>query len=118
MKRFSLFGAVLATAIALAQAPDNTKVNKRDDAKHSVTADQQSNKKADLDLARKIRREVTKSDSMSTYAKNAKIITSDGMVILRGPVKSAEEKDAIEMIAKRHAGDTKVTNHLEIAPAK
>jgi len=109
---------VLAIASALAQAPDNTKVNKRDDVKHPVTADQQSNNKADVDLVRKIRREITNDKTMSTYARNVKVITRDGMATLRGPVKSEQEKQAIEAIAKRVAGDGKVDNQLEIAPAK
>lgn len=110
--------ALLAITSALAQAPDNTKVNKRDDVKNPVTADQQSNNKADLDLVRNIRREITKEKNLSTYAKNVKIITRDGMTTLRGPVKSDEEKQAIEAIAKRIAGDGKVESHLEIAPPK
>lgn len=109
---------VLAMASALAQPPDNTKINKRDDVKNPVTADQQSNNKADLDLVKRIRREITNDKTMSTYAKNVKVITRDGMTTLRGPVKSEEEKQAIEAIAKRVAGDGKVANHLEIAPPK
>jgi hypothetical protein len=118
MKTPLILAAILATALALAQAPDNTKINKRDDAKTAVTADQQSNKKADLELVRAIRREVTRDKTMSTYAKNVKIITRDGITTLRGPVKSENEKTAIEAIAKRMAGDTKVESHLEIAPAQ
>lgn len=118
MKLFSLFVANLITAIAFAQPPDNTKINKRDTAAEVVTAGMQSNKKEDLDLVRKIRRGVTDDKSMSTYARNVKIITRDGVATLRGPVKSAEEKMAIETIAKRLAGDTKVESLLEIAPAK
>ena len=118
MKRLFLSVAILTTAIAMAQPPDNSKINKRDTAANAVTAGQQSNKKEDLELARKIRNEVTANKTMSTYAKNVKIITRDGQATLRGPVNSVEEKQAIEMIAKRLAGDTKVHNHLEIAPSK
>jgi hyperosmotically inducible periplasmic protein len=110
--------ALLAITSALAQAPDNTKINKRDDVKHPVTADQQSNAKADLDLVRQIRKEISQEKNFSTYAKNVKVITRDGMATLRGPVKSDEEKQAIEAIAKRIAGDGKVESHLEIAPPK
>jgi len=118
MKRLFLSVAILTTAIALAQPPDNSKINKRDTAEGALTAGRQSNKKADLELARKIRQEVTDNKTMSTYAKNVKIITRDGQATLRGPVNSTEEKQAIEMIAKRLAGDSKVHNLLEIAPPK
>jgi hyperosmotically inducible protein len=109
---------VLVVSGSFAQAPDNSKINKRDDNKAAVTPEEQSNKKEDIELTRKIRRELTKSETLSTYAKNVKIITSGGMTTLRGPVKSQQEKDAVEAIAKRLAGDGKVTSHLEIAPEK
>ena len=102
----------------MAQAPDNTKVNKRDDMKDAVTSGTQSNTKADLALTRNIRREITKNKAMSTYAKNIKIISRDGAVTLRGPVKTQDEKQSIESIAKKVAGDSKVDSQLEIAPAK
>jgi osmotically-inducible protein OsmY len=102
----------------MAQPPDNTKVNKRDDVKDAVTPGTQSNAKGDLELTRNIRREITKNKEMSTYAKNIKIISRDGAVTLQGPVKSEEEKQGIETIAKKAAGDSKVDNQLELAPAK
>ena len=110
--------AILTVSGAMAQPPDNTKVNKRDDGKGAVTAETQSNAKEDLALTRSIRREVTQNKSLSTYARNIKIISRDGAVTLRGPVKTQEEKDALEAIAKKVAGDSKVDNQLEIAPAK
>jgi hyperosmotically inducible periplasmic protein len=118
MTRFFHVTAVLTMATAMAQAPDNSKVNKRDDVKDAVTAGTQSNSKADLDLTRNIRREVTQNKTMSTYARNIKIISRDGAVTLRGPVKSDDEKLAIETIAKKIAGDSKVDSQLEIAPSK
>ena len=48
------------------------------------------------------------------YAHNVKIITQDGMVTLKGPVHSEEEKQAIETKAKQVAGDGKVSNQLEV----
>ena len=118
MKQLCLYAAILITATAFAQPPDNTKINKRDNATGAVTAGTQSNKKEDLDLVRKIRRGVTEDKSMSIYARNVKIMTRDGVATLRGPVRSADEKMAIEKIAKRLAGETKVDSHLEIAPPK
>jgi osmotically-inducible protein OsmY len=44
-----------------------------------------------------------------------KIITNDGKVTLRGPVKSEEEKKAVESKAKQVAGVKNVENQLEIA---
>jgi len=70
--------------------------------------------------ARPIERLVKTSDrqlprTFSTNAKNVKIITNEGTVTLRGPVKSDKEKAEIEAKAKRVAGVKKVDNQLEIA---
>lgn len=118
MKNLSVVTALLAGAMAFAQVPDNSKINKRDATEQAVTPDKQSDSKADMDLLQKIRREITKSETLSTYAKNVKIVTRDGVVHLRGPVKTAEEKQAIETIAKRLAGDANVQSHLEVVPEK
>jgi len=109
---------LLAVGLSTAQEPDNSKKNERDRSDATLTAGKQSNDKKDLQLLRDIRRDVTKSDNFSTYAKNVKIITLNGRVILRGPVKTQDEKAAIEAIAKRYAGDSSVDSYLEIAPAK
>jgi hyperosmotically inducible protein len=109
---------IVAVGLCSAQEPDNSKKNERDKADATLTAGNQSNDKKDLQLLRNIRRDITKSDTFSTYAKNVKIVTQNGRVTLRGPVKSEEEKTAIETIAKKYAGDGAVDNQLEIAPAK
>jgi osmotically-inducible protein OsmY len=51
---------------------------------------------------------------MSVNAKNVKIITVDGRVTLRGPVKTAEEKRLIGEIADRIARSENVDNQLEV----
>ena len=61
-------------AVAQQTAPDNTKVNKADQAKGGVTADQQSESAADRDLAKRIRQSVVGDKSLSTYAHNVKIV--------------------------------------------
>lgn len=118
MKWIHYTAPVLCLAVAMAQPPDNSKVNKRDAEKGAVTSETQSNKKADLDLTRNIRRGITGDKEMSTYAKNIKIVSRDGAVTLRGPVKSTEEKQRIDSIAKKVAGAAKVDNQLEITPNK
>ena len=75
---------------------DNTKVNKRDESKQQPTADQQKENSSDREITRKIRRSIVKDKSLSTYAHNIKIITQGGAVTLKGPVRTAEEKKAVE----------------------
>jgi osmotically-inducible protein OsmY len=77
-------------------APDNTKVNTRDRDKNEMTADQQKEKRSDRELARQVRRALVKDKSLSTYAHNVKVIARDGAVTLKGPVRSEEEKQAVE----------------------
>ena len=110
--------AVTATAATAQTPPDNTKVNERDRAEGAVTADQQKETAADRELARKIRRALTKDDTLSTYAHNVKIIAIAGEVTLKGPVRSEEEKKTVEAKAVEIAGKDKVKNLLSIAPAK
>ena len=47
-------------------------------------------------------------------AQNVKIVTSNGNVTLRGPVKTEREKEAIEAKAKQVVGVHSVTNLLEV----
>jgi hyperosmotically inducible protein len=99
-------------------APDNSKTNKRDRDKAVPTADQQKMNPTDRELTRKIRAAIHQDKSLSTYAHNIKIVTQDGRVTLRGPVRSDEEKTAIESKATEAAGVGNVTNELEVAPPK
>ena len=96
-------------------APDNTKQNKN---QTNPSADQQKMNPADRELTRKIRKAIHEDSSLSTYAHNIKIISQDGKVTLRGPVRSDEEKANIEAKAVAAAGQGNVTNELQVAPPK
>jgi hyperosmotically inducible protein len=97
---------------------DNTRVNKRDRSGEQVTADQQKQNSSDIELTRKIRSSISKDKSLSTYAHNVKVITQDGIVTLKGPVRSEEESKVIESKAAEVAGASNVKNQLDIAPEK
>src|SRR5580658_4964666 len=73
--------------------PDNTKQNKD---QSNPTADQQKMNPADRAITQKIRRALHDDSALSVYAHNIKIITQDGKVTLRGPVRSEDEKASIE----------------------
>ena len=77
-------------------AADNTKNNKGDQSSGAMTADKQKMNPADRDLTKKIRAALHSDSSLSTYAHNIKIISEDGKVTLKGPVRSEDEKSAIE----------------------
>jgi|SRR5450755_4783040 hyperosmotically inducible protein len=97
-------------------APDNTKVNQRDRNTSEPTADQQKNAKSDREMTRKIRQALIQDKSLSTYGHNVKIITQNGMVTLKGPVQSEDEKKAVETKATEIAGENNVTSNLDVKP--
>lgn len=112
--------AVLALpALAAAQTPaDNTKVNERDRAKGAVTADQQKESESDRTITQNIRKSLMKDKSLSTYAHNVKIVSINGEVTLKGPVRSDNEKRIVAAKAVAVAGEGRVVNEITIAPAK
>jgi hyperosmotically inducible protein len=124
MKQFAsilvLCGTLLGlSAITMAQdstpvAPDNSGVNVRDRNSDAMTAGQQSNSKADIELTRQIRRAITKDGSLSTMAHNVKIVSANGDVTLRGPVKTARERDVVASKAQAIAGVNNVDNQIEV----
>jgi hypothetical protein len=98
--------------------PDNTKTNQRDKDQSAPTADQQKMNPADREITKKIRMAIHDDKSLSTYAHNIKIITQDGKVTLKGPVRSEDEKSDIGAKAAAVAGDGNVTNQIDVAPSK
>lgn len=96
-------------------APDNTKTNKDQPA---PTADDQKMNATDREITQKIRKSIHQDTSLSTYAHNIKIISQNGKVTLRGPVRSEDDKKNLQAKAVAVAGDGNVTNLLEIAPSK
>ena len=95
--------------------PDNSGRNVRDRDDQNKTTGDQSENEADRTITQNIRRAVTADDSLSTNATNVKIITNNGTVTLRGPVKSEKEKAEIVAKAKQVAGAKSVDNQLEVA---
>ena len=127
--KFSVFrllgGAALASVLlmpvsSLSQQQSSTPSNSSSDNSavnqtQSKTADQQSNATSDRMLTKKIRQALIADKSLSTYGHNVKIITKDGSVTLKGPVKSEEEKQTIAAKAESVVGSPdRVTNQLTV----
>jgi osmotically-inducible protein OsmY len=93
---------------------DNTGKNVRDREERTLTPMDQSNKQEDLDVTANIRKALMDDDTLSTNGRNVKIITRDGVVTLRGPVDSDQERVAIARTAQSVAGVRRVDNQLEI----
>ncbi len=105
-----------ATSAVYAQVqPDNTAVNQRDRSASEPTADQQKINAADQQLSASIRKQIMQDKSLSTYAHNIKIISQNGEVTLKGPVKSEDEKRTILAKARATAGsDQKVHDEISV----
>ena len=114
----AFFASLMATQMLAYQdsqqtPADNTKQNKD---QTPPTADQQKMNPADRAITQKIRKAIHDDNTLSTYAHNIKIITQDGKVTLRGPVRTEDEKAGIEAKAISVAGQDNVTDLLEVAP--
>lgn len=94
---------------------DNAEVNVRDRSDAAKTPLDQNENKADIGITANIRQRVVDT-KMSVNAQNVKIITQDGKVTLRGPVKSEDEKMQVDKIAHDVAGPANVINQLEVQP--
>ncbi len=103
------------TQTTSAAPADNTKTNSRDKSGVTPTPIDQSNAAADLNISAQIRKQLMADDSLSSDAKNVKVITRDGTVVLRGTVKSDAEKANVEAKAVSVAGMNRVDNELDVA---
>ena len=92
---------------------DNTGRNVRDRESGARTPGDQGGSAGDREITAAIRRAIVDDDSLSTNAHNVKIITTDGVVTLRGPVESEKERLAVVAKAQKVAGVKKVDNQLE-----
>jgi len=103
------------TAINLAEssALENTERNVRDQNDATLTPEDQKENESDIKITADIRQALVKDKALSVDAQNAKIITRDGVVTLRGPVKNEAENKKLHDIAKQTPGVVKVDNQLE-----
>jgi len=102
------------SVVAQEASPDNSGKNERDRSGETKTSGDQSNTSEDTKITANVRRAIVKDSSLTMTAKNVKVITAGGVVTLRGPVKSAEEKQKIEELATSAANGAKIDNQLEI----
>jgi osmotically-inducible protein OsmY len=91
-------------------------MNQRDRNPNEPTADQQQNNRSDRDITQQVRKAIEGDKDLSSYAHNVKVITQNGQVTLKGPVRSEQEKQAVEAKAAAVAGDGKVTSELTVKP--
>ncbi len=113
----ALTGCLSVAPIARAQTqdsatkPDNSAQNKNH---QDLNADKQPNAKADRELTASIRKAIIADKGLSTYAHNVKIIARGNTVILKGPVKSDEEKQKVKADALNAAAQAQVVDQLTV----
>lgn len=110
---FTLAGFAAAHAADPVPA-DNSKLNERDRGSESVTPFDQSETKPDIETTAAIRRSIVKEPGLSSLAQNVKIVTRDGRVTLRGPVKDRNEKATVERLAHTAPGVSAIDSQLEV----
>ncbi len=93
---------------------DNTGRNVRDRSDALPTPMDQGGSEMDRTITQQIRKAVMEREGLSMNAQNVKIITTNGVVTLRGPVKSGEEKAVIQAMVERTPGVKGVDNQIEI----
>lgn len=93
---------------------DNTERNIRDRDGNTLTSGDQAENDFDRTITQSIRRALMAEDTLSTNAKNIKIITVNGVVTLRGPVGSIQERELIIGRVNNIQGVSNVDNQLEV----
>lgn len=104
------------TSVEEVRKNDNSRVNERDSKERELSADQQKSNSSDTQITARIRRDIMNQKAFSTYAKNIKIITVDGKVTLKGPVRTQKEQAWILQSARSVVGLSNVVDKIEIAP--
>jgi hyperosmotically inducible periplasmic protein len=103
-----------ASVAARQSQADNTARNVRDRNEAAPTPMDQGGSEADRTITQTIRQIVVDNGTLSTNAKNVKIITQNGIVTLRGPVDTDAEKSFIVSTARGVSGVVNVDDQLEV----
>ena len=98
--------ASTATSIVQRQRDGTDKSDGRDQVRRDL--------KADENAVQLIRRSLSSDKSLPTNGKDIKLIVANDTIILRGSVKSEQEKASIGAMARQYAGVKYVDNQLEI----
>lgn len=98
------------------RAGDSSTQSKNNQAGKGVTATDQSNNPADVDLTARVRRALVDDSSLSVMAENLTVVSKDGVVTVRGAVKSADEVTRVENVVRGVTGVSRVDAHIDVKP--
>lgn len=120
VRNWLLAGCLLSVSMAFANIPtpleaDNTAQNERDRGGSTLTPqDQIKGSPQDINWTRAARQRLVKDRTLSSNAKNIKIITIDEVMTLRGPVKTEAEREKVLAHAKSVSSRLQVIDNLEV----
>ncbi|MGZ3725661.1 MAG: BON domain-containing protein [Pseudobdellovibrio sp.] len=95
--------------LAVEEVTHDTETNRE------LSSQDQGTSEMDIEITQKIRQQITKQNRLSLSAKNINVITKNGIVVLKGPVPTINEKKRIESIAVRVVGKDNVTDEIAIS---
>ncbi|HVY48751.1 MAG TPA: BON domain-containing protein [Minicystis sp.] len=97
---------------------DNTGRNVRERDATELTPKDQGNGAVDLQITKDVRQKLMADDRLSTDAKNVKVITTGGVVTLKGTVKDEAERRAVVAAARSVATTQRVDDQLDVKNEK
>lgn len=112
----ALFSAVIcgtafyASAQEQDAAPDNSAQNKA----QTMTAQNQSTAHSDRATTANVRKAIVADKHLSSYAHNVKVITVNGTVTLKGPVRSDAEKQQVTNDVSQVVTQDKIVDQLTV----
>jgi hyperosmotically inducible protein len=108
--RAVIMGGLLSLTVAAA----DTQAAPLQAAQPAAAQAQQTQATPDAELVAKIRKAITDDKALSAYGQTLKIIASDGLVSLKGSVKTDADKKALGQKADEIAGAKNVMNNLVV----
>lgn len=110
--RAVLAGGLLSLTLAVA----DTQAAPRQAAQAAPAQAQPAQASPDAQLVAKIQKAIGDDKALAGYVQTLKIIANDGLVSLKGSVRTEEDKKALGAKADAIAGEKNVMNNLVIAP--
>jgi osmotically-inducible protein OsmY len=100
---------------AAAAASSDSTLAQRDAFPPPQSVDDERGSDTDRALTRLVRANISKQDALANVAKTVRISASDGVVTLRGTVRTSEERVEMARIAQGSDGVREIDNQLELA---
>ena len=112
-KQNILFAAGLLFALSACDMKQETSKNQEKDNAKMMEAESKANENDHM-ITQKLREALMKDPNLSKQAKNIKIVTAEGVILIKGTINNENDKNAVGQKAKTIPGVKNVDNMLEI----